>query len=301
MQIVNLNNHAAYEMSRDGNHNKALNMLSVALRQTRCYLRTLKDIQQRQTESSTSEYEKEKDSSSSPPVVSATRRFLSCSFVMEPPSPASLTSSRSPTTDDFETDQCFLYKSPLQIHHLQDRNRENENNPDGDIAHPSVAVPAVKGLADIVPHVIVYNLALCHHLISLKVTTTVSKQAAHAMRAVALYDQAKLFSNEERRIAQLPPIHQVVIFNNLGHAHQILGHVDVAKMYFRQILTVATLSRTMTSTWTSTNDVAAISSTSSSDGETLPSQQELPSMVEFLRNAVHQVSGLHKSNFAAAA
>jgi hypothetical protein len=200
--VATLNNTAANEMLR-GNHVKAVRMLSTALKQTSRFLRLCKA--------------QSNDEGGPPPDEGHDERHqVFCSFLSPKDS--------SPQRGEIEEDECFLFSSPLQI--------------DCESAVRS-ATPRV--VAETFSHAIVYNLALCHHLMAMA-TPEICKRMNHLRRAAALYDQAKRLLVKESQ-----PIHRIVVFNNLGHANHVLGSDEVSRKYFRKVLIIITSETSTTS------------------------------------------------------
>lgn len=82
----------------------------------------------------------------------------------------------------------------------------------------------------------IYNLGLCHHLQAL---VSHSRQDLHRQRltrAASFYEHAQRLVSSDQESMDPDMVHSLVIANNLGHAHFLMGNETNGKMCFQQLL-----------------------------------------------------------------
>jgi hypothetical protein len=82
--------------------------------------------------------------------------------------------------------------------------------------------------------VIIYNLALAHHLRAMEEQNETSRQS-HLHKALTLYEHAHqiLVSEDEIHVSLL---HSMAIACNLGHVHHMTGNEPASQVYFQHLL-----------------------------------------------------------------
>jgi tetratricopeptide (TPR) repeat protein len=84
-----------------------------------------------------------------------------------------------------------------------------------------------------------YNLALCHHLYALSSSSDDEDTETTLQKALSLYELAyRVLSTEDTDATVL---HQMVIVNNLGHVHAQLQNVECSRQCFENLLSTIML------------------------------------------------------------
>ena len=81
----------------------------------------------------------------------------------------------------------------------------------------------------------IYNLGLCHHL-QAHGCQDLHRQQRLTTRAASFYEHAQRLVSSELESMDPDMIHSLVIANNLGHAHFLMGNETHGKMCFQQLL-----------------------------------------------------------------
>ena len=83
----------------------------------------------------------------------------------------------------------------------------------------------------------IYNLGLCHHLQALVVSHAQHELHRQRLtRAASFYEHAQRLISSDLESMDPDMIHSLVIANNLGHAHFLMGNETNGKMCFQQLL-----------------------------------------------------------------
>ncbi len=82
----------------------------------------------------------------------------------------------------------------------------------------------------------IYNLGLCHHLQALSPNPTRELQQQRLRRAASFYEHAQRLISSNLESMDPDMIQSLVIANNLGHAHYLMGNETTSKLCFQQLL-----------------------------------------------------------------
>jgi tetratricopeptide (TPR) repeat protein len=85
--------------------------------------------------------------------------------------------------------------------------------------------------------IIIFNLALAHHLSGMFLKYDANRNSENLEKAVTLYSLAlQVVVAEQRRLASDVTMFLLAIFNNIGHIHKTLGETKVANSFFERML-----------------------------------------------------------------
>jgi hypothetical protein len=113
--------------------------------------------------------------------------------------------------------QSFVYDTPLQIWPEALKFRE--------INHELLSELSVA---------LMFNLALCHHLLALRAPSSSKDDGNTFARAISFYELA--YEVQMQEAVELSVECTMAIVNNLGHAHQLLGNEGKAAKCFSHLL-----------------------------------------------------------------